>query len=229
VSVLTAAQSAGVKLLGVKPGSLFSTTNKFAMELADLANDVATDIAKAHDWQQLRKLATLSGDGVKIAFDLPADYDRMLKATDVHSKNWKSAKFIAVRDEDQWLYIQQTAATGAPGYWIMLGGKFQIYPPMPVGEEAQFYYVRNTIVNGANATFSSDGETFALSERLLMLGLVWRWRAQKKMDYAEDMTNYELALEKLIASDKGSQKLVAGRQRVPTNAAIAFPGALGQS
>lgn len=227
MSVLTAAQSAGIRLLGQKPSSLFSTTDAFAMELADLASDVATDIAKAYDWEQLRKLATFTGTGAAIAFNLPEDYDRMLKKAKVHSKDWQTADFTPVRDEDEWIYIQQTAITGTPGKYIILGGQFQIFPPMPLNEQAKFYYVSNRIVSGDKAAFTADGDTFVLSERLLTLGLIWRWRSQKRMDYAEDMTNFELALEKEIAADRGSRILSVGRQRVPSNAAIAYPGVLG--
>lgn len=229
MTVLTAAQSAGVRLLGRKPSSLFSTTDAFAMELADLANEAAADIAKAREWQKLKKLATMTGDGATIAFNLPDDYDRMLKKGQVHSKNWQTANYCKVRDEDEWIYIQQTAITGTPGRWIILGGKFNVYPAIAVGEEAKFYYISNKVVGGTATTFTTDGDTFVLPERLLTLSLIWRWRAQKRMDYAEDMANYEIAVSQEYASDKGTTVLKSGSQRVPSAAALAYPGVLGQS
>ncbi len=234
MTVLGSAQSAGLRLLGVKPSSLFSTSDPFALELADLANEVATDIAQVHDWRKLQLLATLAGDAVAIAFSLPTDYDRMPKKAEVHSLNWKTANFRRVRDQDEWIYIQDNLISGMPGNWIILGGKMQIFPPMPVGETARFYYASNKVVAvdaasaGSKTAFETDTDCFVLNERLLTLGLIWRWRSQKRMEYAEDLKNYELALEQEIAKDKGSNILTVGTQRMPFDVAVAYPGVLGQ-
>jgi hypothetical protein len=77
------------------------------------------------------------------------------------------------------------------------------------------------------AAFSDDNDAFTLSERLLTLGLIWRWRQQKRQEYGEDMKNYELALEKEIARDKGSQLLIGGVGRLPGGVRASYPGALG--
>ena len=234
MSVLSAAQSAGIRLLGVKPATLFTASDAFAMELAELANEVATDIGQVHDWRKLQLLATIPGDAVAIAFSLPSDYDRMPKKAEVHSLNWKTANFRRVRDQDEWIYLQANLISGMPGNWIILGGKMQIFPPMPIGETARFYYASKNIVAvdaasaGSKTTFTTDFDVFVLNERLLTLGLIWRWRSQKRMEYAEDMKNYELALEQEIAKDKGSNILTVGTQRMSHEVAIAYPGVLGQ-
>ena len=221
--------------MGEKPASLFSSTEPFAMELAELATDVAVDIAEAHDWRALQVLATVPGDATTIAFDLPGGYDRMLKPGKVHSLNWKTANFRPVKDEDEWIYIQDNAITGTPGSWIILGGQFQVFPAMAVGEVARFYYISNKIVAvgagsvGSKAAFTVDSDTFVLPERLLTLGLIWRWRSQKRMEYAEDMANYEVALSHAIAKDKGRSMIVVGAQRVAADVALAYPGVLGRS
>lgn len=233
MTVLSAAQSAGIRLIGVKPTSLFST-DKFAMELAELASSVAVDnIAKAYDWRGITKLATLTGDGSKIAFDLPADYDRMTKVGELHSSQWKTAKFTPARDLDHWLYLQDNLVTGTPGCWIILGGQLQIYPAMPVGETARFYYLSKHIVSvgagvaGSKAAFTVDGDTIVLPERLLTLGLIWRWRSQKRMEFSEDLANFEIAKSEEIANDKGRRIITVGRQRTGADVSIAYPGRLG--
>lgn len=226
MSVLTAANSAGIRLLGRKPGGLFST-DTFGLELGELATEAAVDIARAHDWQKLLTLATIPGDGVTIAFDLPSGYDRMPKKEQIHSATWRTANFRKVRDLDEWIYLQQTAIAGTPGSWILLGGKLQIFPAMPASEAAKFYFLTNKIINGAAAAaFTADADTFDLSERVLALALIWRWRAQKRMEYAEDMANYELALSQEIAKDRGSNVLTVGATRVPSGVMTTFPGVI---
>lgn len=233
MSVLSAAQSAGIRLIGSKPVSLFSPTGanlQFANELAELATETAVDIAKQHDWRTLTKLATITGDGAALAFDLPEDYDRMPVKAAVHSATWEQWRYEPARDLDQWQDILTFAGSGLPGWWIILGGQFQITQgnsvPLGVGTQAKFYYISNQIVAGKTA-FTADADEFVLSERLLTLGLIWRWRAQKRQEYGEDMKNYELALEKEIAHDKGSRILATGPLRVRGDFREAYPGALG--
>jgi hypothetical protein len=224
MSILSAAKSAATRLSQQQPTSLFATTDTFSVEIADLANETAVAIAKAHDWQALTKLATLTGDGSEIAFPLPDDYDRMLLKAKVHSIRFRTAVFRAARDLDEWLFFNDYLTTGTPGNWVILGGQMQIFPAMPVDETARFYYMSNQIVSGAKTSFTLDADTFVLPERLLTLGLIWRWRSQKGMEYAEHLSNYEIALSEEISRDKGSHVITVGRQRYSSDVNFAWPG-----
>lgn len=261
MTILSAAQSAGISLLGRRPASLFSDDDVFGLELGNLATEAATDIAEYYDWQKLKLLQEYDGDGSTVAFDLPADYGRMLKDGELHSLNWRGRSFRKVDDENEWIYLQQTTPLGAPGAWIILSGRMQIFPPMPVGERASFYYISKSIIAESadllsdqsdrimvdhagnifvddrgntliafssflsKSAFTDDNDVFVLPERLLTLSLIWRWRQMKRMEYAEDLTNYEIALEKAAGTDKGARILVVGRQRSRFRDTVpAFPG-----
>jgi hypothetical protein len=197
------------------------------MELAELATETAIAIAKEHDWQKLKTLATLTGDATTTAFDLPADYGRMLKKGEVHSSRYIGATFCRVRDEDEWILIGDQLAIPVPGNWIILGGQMQILPAMTTGETARFYYITKNIVSGDKSAFNADADVFLLSERVLTLGMIWRWRQQKRMEYAEDLKNYEIALSEEITADKGSNIVAVGRPRVSANVSAPYPGVLG--
>lgn len=229
MTVLAAAQEAGTLLLGRAPNSLFST-DQFGRELGALANEAALAVAEYYDWQKLKILKSYPGNGSAIAFDLPTDYGRMLKTAKVHSSTWKTANFRRARDEDEWVYLQDTNISGTPGVWILLGGQLQIFPPMPSTETARHYYISNKIVAlsdgaaGSKPKFTLDTDAFVLSERLLKLALMWRWRSTKRMEYSEDLSNYEIALAEEVAKDRGARTITVGTQRVPSGVSIAFPG-----
>lgn len=226
MTVLDACSAAGVRLRGKKVTSLFSATEPFLVEIADLVNETARAIAEEHDWQALTKLATLSGDGSATAFAVPADFDRMPKKAELHSSTWQTARFAQARDLDQWLDFQTMAIAGTPGRWIVLGGEMNILPAMSATETARFYYVSRNYVKGGKSSFSADGDEFVLDERLLTLGLIWRWRAQKRLEYAEDMTNFEIAMARAIGKDRSARLLVIGAQRLPPGVELAFPGTI---
>ncbi|RYG08344.1 MAG: hypothetical protein EOO07_25790 [Chitinophagaceae bacterium] len=60
----------------------------------------------------------------------------------------------------------------------------------------------------------------------MKLAMIWQWRANKGLNYAEDLANYEDALASLIGADKGSNILTMGTQRMPADWEYAFPGSI---
>lgn len=235
MTILSACQDAAVKLNQPKPTSVFSTTDTFAAELLLQAKETAASLLKEeHDWRDLTKLATLTGDATTVAFPLSTnvtDYERMVKGGKLHSLRFRNATFRAARDLDEWLYLNDSLLVGSPGNWIILGGSVQIFPPMPVSDTARFYYISNKVALSAagvpKVAFTADDDTFALDERLLYLGIVWRWRADKRMEYSEDMKNYDIATASAMGKDKGNQIITVGRQRISRGVETAYPGLLG--
>src|SRR3546814_15691620 len=91
--------------------------------------------------------------------------------------------------------------TGSPGGWIIYADKIRFSPPPASGAAATFPYIskrwaRDAGTDGYKAAFTSDSDTFLLPERLLTLGLVWRWRENKKLAATGDQEAFIKALEK---------------------------------
>lgn len=228
MTILSACQSAAVRLVGRKPTTIFSSQKKFEMQLADLVQEAAVDIAKAFEWQALTVLAEHQGDGTKIAFDFPNGFDRMPVKSRVHSATWQQSGYRQARDLDEWINLQTYLAAGAPGFWIVLDGKMQIYPPMGPSEVAKYYFITDEIARASDGSSKSvinnDSDTFKLDERLLTLSLIWRWRDMNGLDYSEAMANYEQALAQIGGADKGARTIAIGRARLPYDVDMAFPG-----
>lgn len=234
MTILAAVQSAMIRLVGRKEPAVFSSQDPTMIELADLVNETAVDILKKHDWQALTKIATITGDGVASAFPLPADYDRMVLAQSVNNaQNWFWDYDLAP-DLDTWIAIQDGQYLGVtPGWWIILGNKFQFAPVPPVGQVAKFPYVSNYIALSPTgvpkAAFSADLDTSVIDERLLTLGLIWRWRAQKSLEYTEAMQSYEIALSEAMARDRGSRAIRSSSRPMPGNVHVGWPWPLGDA
>lgn len=231
MTLLTAAQSAAIRLIGRKPTTFFSSTAPFELEITDLANEVARDVMKANDWRSITKLKQMTGDGTTVGFDLPSDYDRMLVKGEVHSASCTTWSFQPAPDLDFWRNLLNGLGSANPGFWIILEGQMQFQPVVASGETAQFYYISKNVVRDENSvlkqTFTTDSDSFVFDERLLTLGLIWRWRAQKRLEYAEDMANYEKALAEIIGRDKGSRVISVGQPTWPGSVGMAYPFSLG--
>jgi hypothetical protein len=141
---------------------------------------------------------------------------------------WKSTNNLTpmsyISDPDVWLRKELLGNTIPIGEWIILGNAMNIRPrlgspvvgpPASPAETVTFYYLKNTCVKlasgGYGNQFLADGDSFVLPERLLKLGMIWQWKANKGASYAEDMANYEDALSRIAGNDKPSPILVGGR------------------
>lgn len=226
MSVLTAIQNACAVIALNKPSAVFSSTDREHFELQVLANTCASYIAKDYEWQELQVLATITGDGSDQDFALPDDYDRMLKVAKLWSDRL-TTPLTHITLQDQWLELQIRQFTAVVGAWTLINNQVNIAPAPAAGELIKYYYMSNKWArdkaSSLKTAFSADDDSFLLSEELLSLCIIWKWRAQKGLPYAQDQDNYEDAKEKLMSSNKGARILHVGRSRIARGVNVAYP------
>ena len=197
------------KVVGVvEPSSIFSgiTGNRTMQEMVALATEMAQRIAyDLREWSTQKTSATLVGDDATTAFNLPANYKRMLLNTNVWRSTSTQQPMRFFPDFDQWQQRRAAAEADAWGEWTLYGGQIHIVPVMPVGTTARFAYLdKNCVVlnsGGVGDRFTNDADSFRLDERLLKLGMIWQWKAHKGSPYAEDMGTYSDALAVAMGAD----------------------------
>lgn len=208
MTLKTAVDSAAIRTVGSAPAAVMTSNDQIAIEMRDLANDVAVEIAESAEWRILTKVAEMSGPAMN--HPVPDDYERMLTAQGVQDKTtwfWGYYPFASV--SEYMMAVNGNLPLISPGGWILLGGEFKFYP-MPTGP-ATFPYISKNIIRGPDnalkPAFTDDQDKFLISDRLLTLGLIWRWKAQKGLDYSEDMAVYQEALAHDQTKDKGARML----------------------
>jgi len=216
MTVLQVVQGAAT-VLGIDvPTLVYGSTTREMVEMQSLVNEIARRIAEVNDWQALKVVKQYNGDAINEAFDLPADYDRMLVTASIWSSEW-TWNLNHILDADQWLEMKVIPYTFIYGNWMIYGGQYHQLPIMPVGANVKFFYISNLIVKASDtstkAAFTADADTFRLDERLLKLGIIWQWKASKGYPYAEDMANYEKQLQVFLQKDGGSKPIISGRPR----------------
>jgi hypothetical protein len=220
------------------PTSVFSgiTGNRTMQEMLQLASETAQTIAyDTRDWTRLKTTVTYPGDGVvtggvmhgTTAFDLPANYKRMLLTANV----WRSTSSMTpsrfIPDADEWLQRRARNWNEQPyGEWTMMGGKIHIWPMMPVGQSSYFAYLDKNCISldsgGTGDIFLNDLDTFLLDERLLRLGMIWKWKSNKGAAYAEDMGSYETALG-MVSGHDSPGGIIVGRNTLSSSVRVAYP------
>jgi len=227
MTVLSAIQDActsGIAL--TTPTSVFGSSVREHLELASLVQEVADMIVASHEWQKLKRIATITGDGSTEDFDFESDHDRMLEKAQLWTSTLE-APLSPISDSDEWLGLDVQSFDFVVNAWTIYGGQVHIKPALASAATAKYWYVSNLAITDSGATniaeFTADTDTFRLSERLLKLGLIYKWREMKGLPYAENMADYEDLKAKLIARDKGSRIIRIGQARLPDDVTIAYP------
>jgi len=222
------------------PQSVFSNIsgNRTMQEMLALANEMAQRIAyDTRDWTLLRTTHTMVGDGAFVppypvppdteppdtvhtfvgttAFPIPADFKRLMLTSNVWRTSSTQQPMTFEPDTDEWVRRRLSNSSSAFGEWTLLGGQMHIFPVMSVGVSAYYSYLHKNCIKlnsgGDGDQFMSDNDSFALDERLLKLGMIWQWKAQKGASYAEDMGTYADALTYAMGHDSPAP-IIIGRK-----------------
>ena len=202
--------------------------NRTMQEMLALANEMAQRISfDTRDWQMLQTQALFTGDGVAERFLLPADFKRMLLTANVRRSTDTVAPMLFIPDLDEWIDRRVNNTTEGRGEWIISGGYIWFWPVLGVGVTARFPYLQRNCValtsGGYGDSFMTDTDSFRLDERLLKLGMIWQWKAQKGSPYAEDMGSYSDALANAMGHDAPAPILIDRRPMSHSNRGVAYP------
>ncbi len=100
-----------------------------------------------------------------------------------------------------------------PRYQYRIRGAHLLVNPTPTaGYTWAFEYISTNWILGSDGTTykqyaTQDDDTILLPEDLVLLGLRWRWKKEKGLDYAEDFESYEMQVKMELGRDGGKRTL----------------------
>lgn len=218
MTVLQVAQAAALRCGLEVPSVFYNNTSRTFVELQNVVNDCAKQILDEYDWQLLKKVHTITGDGETAEFDMPSDYKRMGRDAHMWTNFMPFWNGQQVGSVDSWLAMEESEffAAAVP-MWIIYQNKFHVRPVLRDGDTLKFVYISNKIVANAGspapaaASFSQDDQSFVLSERMLTNCVVYNWKMRKGMDYAADLRQFGDDFSYAVGSDKGPRIIQEGR------------------
>ncbi len=209
MSLLTIIQNVCAEISIDQPAAVMSSADPKIIQLRALSFRAGYELARAHDWSFLVTPTSFTATGViPEPAQPPADFERF----EDNAKIWNNSRLLSLNgpvDGQTWQRLLIYNSNPVPQVWRMLGGKLAIYPNN-AGETISYEYVSNSWVNvnGAGTKFANnwanDNDTSRISESLLELSLIWRWKRAKGLDYSEEMENFERAKESEIGSDRAA-------------------------
>jgi hypothetical protein len=133
MTLLTVIQSVCPVVGVLVPQTVFANiaANRTMQEMVALANEAAQTIAwDTREWTALKTTTTFVGDGINEAFNLPANYRRMLLKSNVWRSTQTQWPMRFVPDADEWLQRRASTYYDSSGEWTIYGGQMHIQPIM---------------------------------------------------------------------------------------------------
>lgn len=220
MTLLSIVRDASDRLGLTRPSSVIASTDQNTLALLGLAQEEGKTLARRHTWQVLQAEHTFSTADGTASYALPSAFDRIL--IDTVFNRTRRRRMVGDLSPAQWQETQASLVTMVNPAFRIRGSLFLISPTPSAVETVAYEYISKnwcqSNISTGQAAWAADTDTGILDEELMTLGVIWRFRAAKGLDYAEAMNNYEIEVAKAITRDGAPVRVQTAnveRDRIP--------------
>lgn len=179
--------------------SVYGSNDQNAQTMVALAQEAGDEIARRADWQRMLSTHTAASSPE----NLPSDFQRMTPGGAVRTAAGDFCRPIT--NSSQWAVI--VGIPSAQPYFFIRGQQMLFSPAASAVGAVVEYVSKNWILHdpeGPQATLTADDDTSLFPERLLVKGIIWRWKRQKGLPFDDNLAEFEADLVQEINADRGA-------------------------
>ena len=190
-----------------KPTYAVGNTDPQVLQLLALLNEVIEELME-RDWTVLTQEATFTttaaeDQGAVAALALNG-FKWVLEDT-IYNRTLRLPVFGPIVAA-KWQALKTLPNAGPFYKYRIVRGRLLFNPPAAAGQTCAFEYASKYCILGADGTTyrefpAADDDTFLLPHQLFLLGLRWKWKYEKGLDYAEEFRRYETAVNNAAGRD----------------------------
>lgn len=201
------------KRIGIPtPTTAVGSTDNQIIQLVSISEEEGQEQATRHDWQSLQNEATFTTVASQIqtsVSSIATGFDYIINDT-IWNRTLRRPVY-GPKSQQDWQQVKAMQINGPFNSFRIIGDVINFYPAPAAGQSCYFeYQSRNwvdTSVGATSPTWTNDLDTPAIDDQLMVLGTIWRWKAVKGLDYAEDYAKYERRMADAMGRDAGKQTL----------------------
>lgn len=195
----------------LRPAVIMSSQDDMLLQMAALLNEVHTDLRTRLRWQALFAEASWSAVAAENqgALETLAPGLQLLVPETFFNRT-AGLRYTPCLSPQEWADMRAMGLT--PSYrFRIVAGTLRVFPTPAAGDSMAFEYRSSYAVRDSlgvpKAYFTQDSDTSVFLPELLVLGLRWRWKAEKGFAYAEEMAAYERAVAEHGNLDAGGRSI----------------------
>lgn len=205
-----------------RPSSVIGSQDQVVRELLAFAKQEGEELMQAVNWEELtaeHTFTTIAADTQTSS--IPTDWDRFLNDS-IYNRTSKRKIYGPITGQD-WQQRKAFTVVSAIDYWFRVrGGQILMSPQPEAGQSVYYEYISNHYcqATGGGATkaeWSVDTDEPRLPANLFELGVEWRWRKSKGLEWHTPFQQYTDQLNKRAVAQKGAPTLRAAGRRSAFN------------
>ena len=195
------------------PSSFSSSSDPQITQVIAIANEEGQELAARYPWQAITIEKTFASVATEIQGTVAA-----LAGTDfkyiLNNIMWDRTLLRPVLGPlmpAQWQELKARNITGPWSQYRIRGGNILFIPIPSAGDTIAFEYISKNWVTlnagGTGSAWANDADVALIDEQVMTQGVIWRWKAAKGMEYAEDFDKYERLVADAMGRDGGKPTL----------------------
>ena len=221
MTILQMVKDACDELTLTRPSVVLASTDPQTLQLLRLAQNEGRSLSKRHDWQNITSEHTFSTvTEAAQTSSIPADFSRLIPETMFNRT--LARRIWGPVDPQEWQETQATVTTQVDPSFRIRGGSILITPTPTASQSVYYEYISTKWCQSSGGTaqtaWTADADTGKLDEYLMTLGIVWRFRAAKGLEFSTAMASYEREVADAIIRDGSRPRLHMGGgevERIP--------------
>lgn len=218
MNLLAIAQEAADRIGLARPSVIVGSLDPQIRQLLSLSSEDGRDLARRHDWQAMQLERTFTATATEVQSGaFPAGFDRVIPET--FWNRTRTRRVVGPLTPQRWQAMQSGLINVLPwDAWRQRGSELLITPAPIAGDQMAFDYVTKFWCSGAGETsptqlaWANDTDIPYVDDELMIIGLVWRFKKSRGLDYGEDFSAYETRLASLAGTDAGMAPLNMGQE-----------------
>jgi hypothetical protein len=198
-----------------RPTAVATSTDQLARQLFALANTELEELSKRFDWPVLTREKTFNTVAGTTQYALPADYRKFISNSIYDRSAYTALRGSLSPSQWQAAQISSPARTSVRIYGNPL--KLNITPAPASVETLVFEYMTtNFAVSSMGAEkplYGSDDDSSLIDEALVRMGLKWRAKHAKGLEFSADLAEYEAVVAREFAAAMAQPFIPVGFSR----------------
>ena len=217
MSLLSVVQSACRRLAIPVPTAVVSSQDSQVLQLWELANQEVTELSERYDWSILvRQTSFTTVAAEDQPSSVPAGFGHYV-IDSMWNRTTKRKCFGPLTSADWQQVLSYPIYTSInPVFRIVqpggtIAGLVKLIPTPTAGDLVYYEYALAYPVAALAGTaptktaYDADTDFCVIDEKLVLKGLVWRFKAAKGFEYGQDFVSYEADIARAQAQDGGGK------------------------
>ena len=211
LTVLEIVQTACRRIGILAPTMALGSTDQQIIQLVALCEEEGQELSERYQWQALQTEVTFTTVAAQVQASLATiapGFNYIVNNT-IWNRTLRRPVYGPTSEQD-WQQKKAIQLNGPFNSFRIISDVINFYPNPVAGQVCAFEYISANLVSklsGSSAIWTADTDKPKIPDQLIVMGLIWRWKAAKGLDYSEDYAKYERRVTDAMGRDAGKPKL----------------------